>query len=341
MALSFFAWVAGQLTALGVVIHAIFGMPILHGICISTLVVTLYTIAGGMWSVAITDFVQTIFIIFGITFVAIFVTPADIVWKDIKLPERFFAFTPHHVSFKDIMEYICAWITLGLGSIPSQDIFQRVMSSKDENVAARSAILAGIMYLIIGMIPLYLAIMAKYVWHIHVEDNQSLLTTLVVYHTPIPIQILFFGALISAILSSASGAILAPASVISENIVKPVFKISDSKKLLRIERLAVIIVALISMVLAIGNSNIYAMVGEASALGLVSLFVPMLMAMNSHHRYEIASIISMVFGMGAYLIFSYAVPIAFPPLMIGLLISLLGYIIPMYCISIRRRISSV
>ncbi len=184
MALSFFAWVAGQLTALGIVIHAIFGWTIGQGVMLSTLIVTLYTIAGGMWSVAITDFVQTIFIIVGITFVAIFITPSDMSWDTIPLPKDFFAFTPREVTMMDVLDYLCAWITLGLGSIPSQDIFQRVMSSKDETIAARSAILAGIMYLVIGMIPLYLAFMAKYVWHIHVEDNQALLTTLVMQRTP-------------------------------------------------------------------------------------------------------------------------------------------------------------
>ncbi len=304
MALSFFAWVAGQLTALGVVIYAIFGMPILQGI-----------------------------VIIGITFVAIFVTPTDMHWEDIQWPEHFFSFTPHNASIIDILDYICAWITLGLGSIPSQDIFQRVMSSKDENVAARSALLAGGMYLIVGMIPLYLAFMAKYVWHIQVEDNQSLLTAMVVLHTPLAIQNLFFGALISAVLSTASGAILAPASVISENIVKPIFKIGDSKKLLLMERLAVIFVALIAMLLALGNSNIYEMVGEASALGLVSLFIPMMMAMHNKHKNEAAAILSMVCGMCAYLLSAYVVPVAFPPLLLGLLVSILGYIIPAYILS--------
>jgi len=328
MATSFFAWVAGQLVALGVVIHAIFGIEISKGIFIATGVVAVYTIAGGMWSVAVTDFVQTIFIIIGIVIVSIYITPVDFHWQGLVLPKDFFVFAPKSKSLLEWSNYFCAWITLGLGSIPSQDIFQRVMSSKDENVAARSAILAGIMYLVIGMLPLYLAFMAKFVWHVQVEDNQSLLTTLVIEHMPIVVQIMFFGALISAVLSTASGAILAPASVISENIIKPIFQITDSKKLLVVERIAVVFVTLLSMFLAMGNTNIYEMVGEASALGLVSLFVPMMMAIYWNKRSEFASILSMVGGMGAYLYFSYIYLAAFPPLLVGLITSLLGYVIP-------------
>lgn len=325
MCLSFFSWVAGQLIALGIVMHTILGTTVAMGIIISTAIVAIYTLAGGMWSVAVTDFVQTICIIVGIVLVAFYLTPPDFQFPVNDLPEHFFSFVPHERSWLEWSNYLCAWITLGLGSIPSQDIFQRVMSSKDEKVAARSAIYAGILYLVIGMIPLYLAYLAKYVWHVPAADNQALVTMLVLQKTPLAVQILFFGALVSAVLSTASGALIAPASVISHNIVKRVFRIPNDRGMLLVERLSILVVAFISMFLSLSNDNIYELVGEASAIGLVSLFVPLIAGMYAKQPSEAGAIASMIFGICSYVFCSYIVVTAFPALLIGLGVSLLAY----------------
>ncbi|MCC6583552.1 MAG: sodium:solute symporter family protein [Chitinophagales bacterium] len=325
MAVSFFGWIAGQLIALGVILHTVWGLSMLQGILISTAIVTVYTLAGGMWSVAMTDFVQTICIIAGIIMVAWFVTPTDYNWQSIALPEHFFDFTPKEKSLNSWLNYLCAWITLGLGSIPSQDIFQRVMSSKNEKVAVRSSVIAGLMYLVIGMIPLYLAFVAKYVWQIPAQDSQALVTTLVMSKTPVFIQILFFGALMSAVLSTASGAMLAPASVISNNLLKPLLAIRSEQRLLVMERLSVFFVGTVSMLLAISSNDIYELVGESSAIGLVSLFVPMLFGIYGKRHYAEAALLSMITGLLSYLFCEHFMHTEFPALLIGLGCSLGSY----------------
>src|SRR5690606_27480913 len=114
---------------------------------------------------------------------------------------------------------------LGLGSIPSQDIYQRVMSSKSEKVAVQSTYLAGGFYLTFGLLPLFIALGAKVLYpELYLDDQQMLLPSMVLAHGGLPVQIIFFGALISAILSTASSGVLAPAALISENLIKPLFK---------------------------------------------------------------------------------------------------------------------
>src|SRR5690606_17427172 len=121
---------------------------------------------------------------------------------------------------------LAAWSVLGLGSIPSQDIFQRVMSSGSEKIAIRSCYYSSFMYLTIAMLPLFISLCIKHLYgdSLGNGDQQHMMPSLVIQHTGFPVQVLFFGALLSAIMSTTSASLLAPASILSENIIKPMAK---------------------------------------------------------------------------------------------------------------------
>ena len=112
------------------------------------------------------------------------------------------------------------WMTIGLGSLPQQDIFQRVMSSKSVKVAQWGSVIAGLMYLTIAMIPIALVLYAKVLLTKNgiIIDEQHILPQLILQECPLWVQVMFFGALLSAVMSTASGALLAPSTILSENI---------------------------------------------------------------------------------------------------------------------------
>ena len=58
ISISYIGWVAVQLLGLAGVFNVFFDMPLPTGIILITVVLTLYTLIGGMWSVAMTDIVQ-------------------------------------------------------------------------------------------------------------------------------------------------------------------------------------------------------------------------------------------------------------------------------------------
>jgi Na+/proline symporter len=90
----------------------------------------------------------------------------------------------------------------------------------------------------------------------------------------LPVQIIFYGALISALLSTCSGAMLAPASVIGENLIKPYASQITDKRLLLYTRLSVVLVAAISCYFAYGDADIVSLIEASLALILVCLFAP-------------------------------------------------------------------
>lgn len=330
---SYLGWVAAQMVAMGIVLTTI--VPSLNleiSIMLSSLVVIIYTVFGGMWAVSITDFFQTIMIIIGLITASVLITEQAGGFEAVMsvAPDDFFRFTPGN-SASDWITWFAALLTLGLGSIPQQDVYQRVMSSKTESTAAWSSILAGIMYLSIALLPLYLGLTAKKLIAMP-EDPQLWLTTLINEKTGIVLRIFFFGALLSAIMSTASGALLAPSVILSENLVKPFMKRPSDKKFLWLTRVSVGVVASISLILAFQEQGIYELVGVASEISLVSLFVPLCAGLFFKSRNEMAACASMILGATAWGIAKWTDP-AFPPIFTGTLVSLVAYL----CLSLPSK----
>jgi solute:Na+ symporter, SSS family len=329
LVISYFGWIAAQLVALGIMLNLITGLSLAAGIGVGFVVVVLYTFMGGMWSVSVTDFLQTIMIILGLVVVTVSITGSQPWTKVIHtLPPDFFRFTPaENAGYQSWLNYFGMWITIGLGSIPQQDVFQRVMASRSEKVAVYASFAAAGLYLTVALLPLLLVLYAKAG---HPEllqgDTQMLLPGLILQHSPVGIQILFFGALISAIMSTASGAILAPAAILSENLLRPFYAARTDRQLLRLSRLSVLVVAFISLGLALLRSNIYELVSESSALSLVSLFVPMVTGLYWPQTNSRAAILSMVAGMGVWLAGLY-LETAVNPMLYGLAASAMALVL--------------
>ncbi|MBL7792772.1 MAG: sodium:solute symporter family protein [Saprospiraceae bacterium] len=332
---SFFGWVAAQLVAMAIILQVLGGIDLHIGIAVCTIIVVIYTYIGGMWAVSVTDFVQTIMIIAGLLLLAFQLgNQAGGVSEVLsQQPEGFFNMIP---EFKPIpfLEYIAAWITIGLGSIPGQDVFQRVMSAKSARTSVISSYVAGAMYLSIGLIPLFIALCGKALYPDlrelgGVENEQLMLPVMVLKHGTLLIQIMFFGALLSAILSTASGAILAPATIIGENLVRPYLRNTTDKRLLQVMRFSVVAVAGCSALMASVNTNIYELVGQSSSLSLVSLFIPLTMGIYWKKASNAGALSAIIAGMSAWLLCEWQ-GTEVPSIIIGGLVSLVAMIAGSY-----------
>src|SRR6185369_11151346 len=231
--LSYLGWVAAQISALGLVFNVVSGgsMSQSTGMMVGAATVLVYTMWGGMWSVAITDFLQMIIIVVGMLYIGWDVSQlaggvGPVVRHAIDAG-KFSNFFPE-ASLAGVLGFLAAAVTMMLGSIPQQDVFQRVASSKNETIAGRSAVLGGAMYFCFAFIPMFLAYSATLIDPGMVDklingDKQSqlILPNMILAHAPVFAQVMFFGALLSAIKSCASATLLAPSVTFTENILKP------------------------------------------------------------------------------------------------------------------------
>jgi len=326
LAVSYVSWVAAQFLALGIVMHTITGIPLEWSVTLMAAMVTLYTTLGGMWAVSLTDTLQTTLIVSGLIIVFLILVPqaGGLNALLLKTPSTHFSFFPQGKI--NWLNYAALWMVLGLGSVPGQDVFQRIMSSQNARVAVLSSVIAGVLYLTIALIPLFLGLVAVQLIGKNElpRDMQHLLPQLILSKTPVAVQIIFFGALVSAILSTASGALLAPSVLISENLLRKFFK--NDHWLLPLSRISTVAVALWALQMAFVNRHIHALVTESSAVGLVALLVPFLVGFFTENKNVYLASASMLMGYFCWLLWPQRLASWMPSPIAGLLASLAPYL---------------
>ncbi len=324
---SYFSWIAAQLVAIGIVLNVVTGFPREYCVLGSAGVVMAYTLLGGMWSISITDFFHNLIIIVALTILAAGLWQDTGGWSVLQkqVPPDFFRFLPHNTA-RDWVAYLAAWFTIGLGSIPQQDIFQRVMAAKTEDTSVQASYLASGLYLTVALLPLFIALSARMLHPDLPADNQLLIPNMVMRHGSLPLQILFFGAVTSAILSVSSGAILAPATVFGENIVRYFRPNLSDADLLKTIRWAVVVITIICVWMSTArNTNIFDLVGESSAFSLVSLFVPLTAGIYWKRATLAGCLWSMGLGLLVWLVCLW-IDTDYSPMMWGLLVSTLAMV---------------
>ena len=336
---SYLGWVSAQVTALGLVFNLLSGgvisMP--WGMTIGVVSVLAYTLFGGMWSVAITDFMQMIILVVGLAVLAVYAGDqaggADKVIA-LAVSQDLFKFLPEP-NMKDILFFLAAAITIMFGSIPQQDVFQRVMSANSLNAATKGPIIGGICYILFAFVPMFLVVSALIIMpeqaaQLIEEDPQKVLPTLVMTQMPFVMQVLFFGALLSAIKSCASATLLAPSVTFTENIWRQFFPHQGDKQSLLAMRVTVLVFSALVLLYAIQmqGSSIYEMVSGAYQVTLVGAFIPLLFGLYWAKATTQGAIFSIALGLSTWLLLLMT-PAGeeFPAQLAGVLASLAGMLI--------------
>lgn len=338
--LSYLGWVAAQVTALGLVFNLLSAGSISFewGMVIGVASILVYTLFGGMWSVALTDFLQMIVLVVGLSIIAVMAGNmaggADKVIAYAQSKEMF-RFLPEP-SFRDVMFFFAASITMMLGSIPQQDVFQRVMSAKDIKAATRGPVIGGVLYLLFAFVPMFLVVAAVIIMpekaaEMLKSDTQKILPTLVMEHMPFVAQVIFFGALLSAIKSCASATLLAPSVTFVENVYKHFRPHMTDAQTLKAMRVSTLVFSLLVLAYAMATrgTKIYDMVSGAYQVTLVGAFVPLAFGLYWKRATTQGAVASVVLGLGTWLLV-YLVPgwgEAFPQQLAGLIASLVGMLV--------------
>jgi SSS family transporter len=347
--LSYLGWVAAQITALGLVFSILSGGAITPaiGMIIGTALVLIYVLVGGMLAVAWTDLIQMIVLVVGLSVIAMLASEqaggvGEVVslasaqdWFNI-LPDTSAAATAESLDeSNNWVWFVAAAVTMMFGSIPQQDVFQRVMSAKSSEAARTGTIIGGVAFLVFAMVPIFIVtsamlIMPEQTAALLAEDSQRILPTLVLTKMPLIAQILFFGALVSAIKSTSSATLLAPSTSFVENILKNLHPGMSDRQLLLAMRLTV--VAFTSLVLtysiAMEGTKIYELVSMAYQVPLVGAFVPLTFGLYWKRATTQGALASIVLGVGALVVFNAvdALGSAFPGQLAGLLLAVVGMV---------------
>ena len=337
--LSYLGWVAAQVTALGLVFNVVSNdvISVNTGMIIGTLSVLAYVIFGGMLAIAWTDFIQMIVLVVGLTIIAFMAGNlaggADKVFA-LAQTNDWFKFFPAP-NFRDAMFFFAAAITMMLGSIPQQDVFQRVMSAKDSETASRGAVIGGLSYLLFAFVPMFIVAcavlaMPEKTKELLAGDPQRVLPTFILTQMPFVAQVFFFGALLSAIKSTASATLLAPSTSFVENIYKNMRGgLTDKQELFAFRvTLFIFTACVLAYAIATKGTPIYEMVSGAYQVTLVGAFVPLVCGLYWKRATRNGAIASIVMGIMSWILFQ-ATPLGeqVPAQLVGILMAGLGMMV--------------
>jgi len=345
---TYFGWIAAQFVALAHLLELVFGLDPLVGIALVAVVGTGYTLIGGMWSVTLTDAAQLVVIAIGLVLLCGSVLlelgggsiGAGLVRLGSDTPREDLVVVPR----EDLGAFV-GWVGVvavgALGNLPGQDLTQRIFASKSARTAVWACHIAGIVYFALGAFTLTIGLAADLL--VPGQSAKATMPLLASLFLSPWAAVLFVLAVMSAVLSTIDSAILAPASVLAQNLLLPRFPDADR---LRLNRWSVFAIAAGSLVTAYLGESAYSLLESAYALGLVSLLVPLLFGVRTSLGGERAAIAAMLCGTTLWLVHlalgweTFLAPVVDPlglPLPIAMTSAWIGFVVYLFVARWERR----
>jgi Na+/proline symporter len=337
--LSYLGWVAAQIKAMGLIFFMLTDGAVSQelGMAIGTVIVLTYTTFGGMFSVALLDFVQMMVSMGGllcIGWIASGMTGgvAPVVDHAAQAGKLDFFPPPDPWMW---LTFLGAWVTMMFGSLPQQDVFQRVTSARSAKIAVYGSILGASIYFCFTFVPMFIAYAATLIEpgrfaELIEKDPQLVLPTLVLQHMPVFAQVLFFGAVLSAIMSCSSATLLAPSVTFAENIVRGFAPRLSDRQLLWVMRGTLLGFAGLVLGYALNSKlTIFGMVESAYKITLAGAFVPLVVGAYWRRATAQGALAATLGGLASWILIEVLLgeksPV--PAQLIGLVVSAAGMVI--------------
>lgn len=286
MCFTFTVWVAVQVIAFAKVGSSLLGWSLTTCVFLSIAVICTYTILGGLWAVCFTDIMQVFIVIIGV----LIITPIAVNMAGgletvlANIPKEKTEFFPREaLSLQAWLPWIAAWVVIGLGSITSPDLMQRAFSAKSGKTARNSALLAFVIVMaltcIVGLLTFAsMQLMEKGAFDtsLILEDPELMVPVVVQNFMPLPLVVMFIGAVMAAVMSAAATANIALSGVIAKNLINDIFvKNMSSRALMQTSRVVIVFVGAIATYIAIALPSAFLLTALGFDLILSCLFMPL------------------------------------------------------------------
>jgi Na+/proline symporter len=319
-------WAAAQIRAFGQVLASVtVGLDVELAIAIATGVALAYTVLGGLLADAITDLVQGALLSLGLVLILIvlgvelggFGATVQAVAESgrVQLPSA---------DSGPFLATLEEWAIPVLGSVIATELVSRVIAAKSPGVAQGSALLAGGLYIGVGLIPVFVGLVGVTVVPGLDEPEQVVPAVAQALLHPFFLA-LFAGSLISAILSTVDSTLLVSSGLLSHNVLVPLLKETREERKVLFARLGVMAFGIVAYVLAVNAEGVFALVEDASAFGGGGVLVTVLFGLFTRLGGARTALATLIVGALSYLAGSYG-GFAYP-FLLSLVSSLVTYLV--------------
>lgn len=272
-------WAGAQIRAFGQVVAVTAGVDPDTAIAAAAGIVTLYTVSGGLLADVITDLVQGVALIVGLVLLLLAVV-SHLGGVEAALAAVDPARLAFGTSAAGPLALVDSWAIPVFGSLVAQELVSRVLACRSAAVARRAALSGGLIYLVVGTIPVFIGLVGPQLAP-ELAHPEQLLGEVARLHLGAVAHVAFVGALISAILSTVDSALLAAASLTAQNLVLPLRPGLGDAARLRSARLCVLAFSGLAYLLARSADHVHELVESASAFGTGGLVVVFVFGMST------------------------------------------------------------
>lgn len=297
---------AGQFKASASILEVMLGIDYTTSLIIVTVVITVYAVMGGLWSVTLTDFIQVFLIVIGMVIAIPFALKLAGGWDTIRstVPAEHFSLTKGIGGWGQIAGFVVMYVaTFSVG----QEAVSRYYAARDGKAAVQGTIIAAIINFVFAFIPVILGLAMLSLFNQNLLDSSVVgalanntryaLPVLAVSAMPAVVTGILFAGIISATMSSADSDLLGAGSIFSNDIYKIfIRKGASDKEVMKVTKITMVIVALFSLVTALYANNILTLLAFSFTLRAAGTFIPYVMGHFWKKSSSAGSIASILIG---------------------------------------------
>jgi Na+/proline symporter len=299
-------WAAAQLRGFAHVLTTVTTIELSTAIAVAAGFCVLYTAFGGLLADAITDLVQGILLVVGLVVVVV-----AVVARQGGVGETLAAIDPSRLALvgraadASVLGVLEEWAIPVCGSVVATELVSRVIAARTPAVARNGAVIAGGMYVVCGLLPVFVGLTAGGLVPL-VADSERFLPTVALALLPPALYVVFAGGLVSAILSTVDTILLVSAGLAAHNLVAPMLGIASERRRLFLARAGVVVFGLIAWVLAVRAEGVFTLVEQASAFGSAGTLVVVCFGLFTPWGGPRTALVTLLGGLVVYLVASCA-----------------------------------
>jgi SSS family solute:Na+ symporter len=193
------------------------------------------------------------------------------------------------------------WAIPICGSVVATELVGRVIATRTPNVARRSAWMAGVMYIGIGVIPLLIGVLGQRIVP-SLGQPEQVIPAVAQALLPTVFFAIFAGGLVAAILSTVDSTLLVSSGLMSHNLIVPIFRITDERRKVLIARAGVFAFGTIAYIQAIRAEGVFELVEEASAFGSAGILITVCFGLFTKLGGPVAALLTLLTGVTSYVV---------------------------------------
>jgi Na+/proline symporter len=306
-------WAAAQIRVFGVVLESNSSIGLANALLIAAVAVGVFSVIGGLMADSVTDTIQGCVVIAGLLILAVAV--ATVAGGPITAISSAAANGRVSLFGDDTVLTLLEKIAIPVcGTIVAVELISRFLGARNPEIAGRGTTGGGLIYLLVGLVPIYLGLIGPTVMP-DLKETEELVPRLAQAFLPGLLYAVFVGAIISAILSTVHSTLHAPAAQVSHNVVSRLLPDLTPQARLWSVRLTVAVLTVVAYLLAVNSNSIKELVETASAFGSAGVFVTLMFALFTNFGGAASAYGAIVGGIVVWAGARYGLNVATPYLM--------------------------